>query len=253
MVQVKKVEELLMEEIFVLICCIIFDEDGQFVDDGNVGDNNEVLVVEEVVDDMSDVFEMLQDDFDKLFDMDGDDDDVVSEDEGVDDMVVVMMVDVEDDGDDQDDDDVFELIEELVVEGDMDMVEGLVELFDNFEGDIFFVVDLELEFELDLELVMDEVFELELVFVLVIEIMLILDELLFVKVEDLLILVVIGYVVYVVFDNFFDMLISIQVQIIEELVCEMLWFMLKVWFDQNLLLMVEEMVKKEIQWVIWCC
>ncbi|WP_430512622.1 PopZ family protein [Pannonibacter phragmitetus] len=187
---------------------------------------------------------MSQDDLDKLFDMagDDDDDDAVS---AIDDDIAAFEADEDAAGDD---DDVLELTEELAVEEDEDedpfaMVEGMPETMDDDAGDIGFMEEepapapkaaaqpvRSSAAEGLASVSMDNLDPL--------------DE------ETPLVSDMAGAAVSAAFENLSSTILSANARTLEDLVKEMLRPMLKSWLDQNLPVMVERLVRQEIERVV---
>ena len=186
---------------------------------------------------------MSQDDLDKLFDMAGDDDD--DADAAIDDDIAAFEAD-----EDVADDDVLELTEELAVEEDEEedpfaMVEGLPDTMDDDAGDIGFMEDEEEPFPAPkaapqpvrssaseglAPVSMDNLDPL--------------DE------ETPLVSDIAGAAVSAAFENLSSTILSANARTLEDLVKEMLRPMLKSWLDQNLPVMVERLVRQEIERVV---
>lgn len=190
---------------------------------------------------------MSQDDLDKLFDMAGDDDD--GGDAAIDEDIAAFEAD-----EDVADDDVLELTEELAVEEEEEedpfaMVEGMPDTMDDDAGDIGFM-------EEDGEpapapapapkaapqparssvaeglapVSMDNLDPL--------------DE------ETPLVSDMAGAAVSAAFENLSSTILSANARTLEDLVKDMLRPMLKSWLDQNLPVMVERLVRQEIERVV---
>ncbi|NVK35149.1 MAG: DUF2497 domain-containing protein [Rhodobacteraceae bacterium] len=263
MAQANKADEPSMEEILASIRRIISDEEPQAGeaeaagDEAGAGsDDNPVEI--EAADDMGDASEMSQDDLDKLFDMDGDDP-VVAEEEADEDMAAAMAAEAEDDDveaevvtEEPEDDEVLELTEDFALSED-DIVTG--------EPDIEFAAAEEEPLDEDpvfapepevapapaavakpkaapKQAPLPSSFDTQPVS---------LDNLPDVDEDDVLTSDTTDAAVDAALGNLASMFIGSRAQTLEELVQEMLRPMIKIWLDQNLPGMVEQMVKKEIE------
>ncbi|WP_439528716.1 PopZ family protein [Pannonibacter sp.] len=221
-----------MEEILASIRRIISDEEVP------AAKNAAPALVEEELD-IDDAFEaaeaeedvaMSQDDLDKLFDMDSSDDDVSMDDD----------IGFAEDGAE----DVLELTEELALDDDeaddFDMVEGLAESVDGDSGDIAFIEEDE-----------DDAFEMPMpkpapkpVMASKPVDMSQLDDL---EEGEPLVSGDAGAAVHAAFENLSTTILSANARTLEDLVTDMLRPMLKNWLDQNLPVMVERLVRQEIE------
>ncbi|MFN4009321.1 MAG: PopZ family protein [Pannonibacter sp.] len=221
-----------MEEILASIRRIISDEEVP------AAKNAAPALVEEELD-IDDAFEaaeaeedvaMSQDDLDKLFDMDSSDDDVSMDDD----------IGFAEDGAE----DVLELTEELAVDDDeaddFDMVEGLAESVDGNSGDIAFIEEDE-----------DDAFEMPMpkpapkpVMASKPVDMSQLDDL---DEGEPLVSGDAGAAVHAAFETLSTTILSANARTLEDLVTDMLRPMLKNWLDQNLPVMVERLVRQEIE------
>lgn len=277
MAQANKADEPSMEEILASIRRIISDEDPQANgDDAGAPapeaeaaaetDGNPVEL--EAADDMGDASEMSQDDLDKLFDMDGDDP-VVDEEEADEDMAAAMAEEAEAEVAVEEEEEALELTEDFALSED-DIVTG--------EPDVEFASQPDPEPEPAPEEEIDtsgffaeeepeepvappapapapaaaapaaakkpsyqtlpSSFDTEPVS---------LDNLPSVDEDDVLTSSTTDAAVDMALGNLANMFIGSRAQTLEELVQEMLRPMIKVWLDQNLPGMVEQMVKKEIE------
>ncbi|CUA99870.1 Cell pole-organizing protein PopZ [Pannonibacter indicus] len=230
-----------MEEILASIRRIISDEEAPAA-------KKTAPAAPELVAEMTQVNElpeeeeagMSQDDLDKLFDMAGDDDDG---DAAIDDDIAAFEAD-----EDVADDDVLELTEELAVGEEEDpfaMVEGMPDTMDDDTGDIGFMEEKgepapapkaapqparSSVAEGLVPVSMDNLDPL--------------DE------EAPLISDMAGAAVSAAFENLSSTILSANARTLEDLVREMLRPMLKSWLDQNLPVMVERLVRQEIERVV---
>lgn len=232
MSKASQAQEPSMEEILASIRRIISDEEVP------AAKNAAPALVEEELD-IDDAFEaaeaeedvaMSQDDLDKLFDMDSSDDDVSMDDD----------IGFAEDGAE----DVLELTEELAVDDDeaddFDMVEGLAESVDGNSGDIAFIEEDE-----------DDAFEMPMpkpapkpVMASKPVDMSQLDDL---DEGEPLVSGDAGAAVHAAFENLSTTILSANARTLEDLVTDMLRPMLKNWLDQNLPVMVERLVRQEIE------
>lgn len=259
MAQAKQADEPSMEEILASIRRIISDEDEQSGGAATASAGLSTTNQDEAADLMGDSAEMSQDDLDKLFDMDDSDIGGV-EDAADDDMAAAMAAAA----DDEDEDDVLELTEDFAV-GEADADDDLAMVG---EDEIAFVekdipaddddADIMAGFD------MDDVEEEAPVAVAPkpapapaaapkpratasVATAPIPDDLPEVDDETPLTSDMTGSAVHAAFDNLSNLFVGNQPQTMEELVREMLRPMLKAWLDQNLPVMVEALVKKEIE------
>ncbi len=232
MSKASQAQEPSMEEILASIRRIISDEEVP------AAKNAAPALVEEELD-IDDAFEaaeaeedvaMSQDDLDKLFDMDSSDDDVSMDDD----------IGFAEDGAE----DVLELTEELALDDDeaddFDMVEGLAESVDGDSGDIAFIEEDE-----------DDAFEMPMpkpapkpVMASKPVDMSQLDDL---EEGEPLVSGDAGAAVHAAFENLSTTILSANARTLEDLVTDMLRPMLKNWLDQNLPVMVERLVRQEIE------
>ncbi|WP_186393739.1 MULTISPECIES: PopZ family protein [unclassified Pannonibacter] len=244
MSKASQAQEPSMEEILASIRRIISDEESPAA-------SKTAPAAPELVAEMPQVNEMpeeeeagmSQDDLDKLFDMAGDDDD--DGDAAIDDDIAAFEAD-----EDLADEDVLELTEELAVEEEEEddpfaMVEGMPDTMDDDAGDIAFMEDGDepapaprlapqparsSAAEGLAPVSMDNLDPL--------------DE------ETPLVSDMAGAAVSAAFENLSSTILSANARTLEDLVKEMLRPMLKSWLDQNLPVMVERLVRQEIERVV---
>ncbi|WP_280116297.1 PopZ family protein [Pannonibacter tanglangensis] len=229
-----------MEEILASIRRIISDEEAP------AAKKAAPEPVEEEIDDAFEAAEaeedvsMSQDDLDKLFDMGGDD-----LDESPDDVAFAEAAEEEED--------VLELTEDFAVEEDegdeaFDMVDGMAETVDDDSGDVAFAMDDEPEPEPAPVVAAKPVAKAEPVRKPVVETRPVdmdrlddLDEAAPLTSEGT------GAAVHAAFENLSTTILSANARTLEDLVTDMLRPMLKNWLDQNLPVLVEQLVRQEIE------
>lgn len=185
---------------------------------------------------------MSQDDLDKLFDMAGDDD----EDDALDVDVAAFEAD-----EDVADEDVLELTEELAVEDEEEdpfaMVEGMPETMEDEAGDIAFMEEEEEPAPAPAPKVAPQPVRSAAAEGLAPVSMDNLDPL---DEEAPLVSDMAGAAVSAAFENLSSTILSANARTLEDLVKDMLRPMLKSWLDQNLPVMVERLVRQEIERVV---
>ncbi|MFN7165924.1 MAG: PopZ family protein [Pannonibacter sp.] len=227
-----------MEEILASIRRIISDEEAPAAKKAAPAPVEEEL-------DIDDAFEaaeaeedvaMSQDDLDKLFDMDGGDD--------ADDAGDVAFA--EEEGED-----VLELTEELAVDedesDDFDMVEGLAESVDDDSGDIAFVEEEEEEVAFEAPAPAPKPVAKPVAKPVVATKPVDMSQLDEVDESEPLVSDGTGAAVHAAFENLSTTILSANARTLEDLVTDMLRPMLKNWLDQNLPVIVERLVRQEIE------
>ncbi|MFN4168909.1 MAG: PopZ family protein [Pannonibacter phragmitetus] len=188
---------------------------------------------------------MSQDDLDKLFDMAGDDDD--GGDAAIDEDIAAFEAD-----EDVADDDVLELTEELAVEEEEEedpfaMVEGMPDTMDDDAGDIGFMEEDDEPAPAPAPKAAPQPARSSVAEGLAPVSMDNLDPL---DEETPLVSDMAGAAVSAAFENLSSTILSANARTLEDLVKDMLRPMLKSWLDQNLPVMVERLVRQEIERVV---
>ncbi|WP_019965827.1 PopZ family protein [Pannonibacter phragmitetus] len=188
---------------------------------------------------------MSQDDLDKLFDMAGDDDD--DGDAAIDEDIAAFEAD-----EDVADDDVLELTEELAVEEEEEedpfaMVEGMPDTMDDDAGDIGFMEEDDEPAPAPAPKAAPQPARSSVAEGLAPVSMDNLDPL---DEETPLVSDMAGAAVSAAFENLSSTILSANARTLEDLVKDMLRPMLKSWLDQNLPVMVERLVRQEIERVV---
>ncbi len=188
---------------------------------------------------------MSQDDLDKLFDMAGDDDD--DGDAAIDEDIAAFEAD-----EDVADDDVLELTEELAVEEEEEedpfaMVEGMPDTMDDDAGDIGFMEEDGEPAPAPAPKAAPQPARSSVAEGLAPVSMDNLDPL---DEETPLVSDMAGAAVSAAFENLSSTILSANARTLEDLVKDMLRPMLKSWLDQNLPVMVERLVRQEIERVV---
>ena len=244
-----------MEEILASIRRIISDEEdsgNESSDAPQASDLEDNPVEIEAAEDMGDASAMSQDDLDKLFDMDIDGGDTadITDNDDVDEMAAAMA-EAESEAED---DDVLELTEELAIEeDDASIAEDLGEIGEMagaiVDDDIAFVEQLAVASEPVVERAAEEqAAEENASSAPAVATKPVPDtDLPLVGEDSALTSEQTGAAVHAALDNLSDMFIGGNAQTVEDLVRNMLRPMLKAWLDQNLPVLVQEMVQKEIQ------
>jgi cell pole-organizing protein PopZ len=187
---------------------------------------------------------MSQDDLDKLFDMAGDDD----EDDALDVDVAAFEAD-----EDVADEDVLELTEELAVEDEeveddpFAMVEGMPETMEDETGGVAFMEEEEVPAPAPAPKAAPQPVRSSAAEGLAPVSMDNLDPL---DEETPLVSDMAGAAVSAAFENLSSTILSANARTLEDLVKDMLRPMLKSWLDQNLPVMVERLVRQEIERVV---
>ncbi|SHL99695.1 PopZ family protein [Roseibium suaedae] len=249
MAKASPAEEPSMEEILASIRRIISDEEAPAEQAGAAGsaDLDENPADFEVEDDMGDATEMSQDDLDKLFDMDGGDDDL--DEAAADNDMEAAMAAAE-----EDEEDVLELTEDLALSEDDVAEDEIAEAIE--ENDVTFAPEEEDEDdEVDMASAM-EALEVAAAaaparpapkassFTSAKPVPA--GDLPDMEDDDPLTSDQTGEAVNAAFSNLASLYVG-NAQTVEDLIKDMLRPMLKAWLDQNLPVLVEQLVQKEIE------